>query len=68
MKRSFNSPYSGVFCVTNDLLTLVPPGIPDDDVAAIGDALGTTVKVITIGGSSVLGTLVATNNKGLFGF
>ena len=64
-KDLFNSPYSGVFCVTNDLLTLVPPGIPDDDVAAIGDALGTTVKVITIGGSSVLGTLVATNNKGL---
>ena len=64
-KDLFNSPYSGVFCVTNDLLTLVPPGIPDDDMAAIGDALGTTVKVITIGGSSVLGTLVATNNKGL---
>ena len=64
-KDHFNSPYSGVFCVTNDLLTLVPPGIPDDDMAAIGDALGTTVEVITIGGSSVLGTLVATNNKGL---
>lgn len=64
-KDLFNSPYSGVFCVTNDLLTLVPPGIPDDDMAAIGEALGTTVEVITIGGSSVLGTLVATNNKGL---
>ena len=64
-KDLFNSPYSGGFCVTNDLLTLVPPGIPDDDMAAIGDALGTTVEVITIGGSSVLGTLVATNNKGL---
>ena len=64
-KDLFNSPYSGVFCVTNDLLTLVPPGIPDDDMAAIGEALGTTVQVITIGGSSVLGTLVATNNKGL---
>ena len=64
-KDLFNSPYSGVFCVTNDLLTLVPPGIPDDDMTAIGEALGTTVEVITIGGSSVLGTLVATNNKGL---
>ena len=64
-KDLFNSPYSVVFCVTNDLLTLVPPGIPDDDMAAIGEALGTTVEVITIGGSSVLGTLVATNNKGL---
>lgn len=64
-KDLFNSPYSGVFCVTNDLLTLLPPGIPNDDMAAIGEALGTTVEVITIGGSSVLGTLVATNNKGL---
>ena len=64
-KDLFNSPYSGVFCVTNDLLTLVPPGIPNDDMAAIGEALGTTVEVITIGGSSVLGTLVAANNKGL---
>ena len=29
-KDLFNSPYSGVFCATNDLVTLVPPGIPDD--------------------------------------
>ena len=27
----FNSPYSGVFCTTNDVLTLVPPGIPKDE-------------------------------------
>ena len=64
-KDLFNSPYSGVFCVTNDTLTLVPPGIPEDDMESIGKALGTAVEVITIGGSSVLGTLVATNNKGI---
>tara|TARA_B100000965_G_scaffold259995_1_gene219209 strand:- start:457 stop:1134 length:678 start_codon:yes stop_codon:yes gene_type:complete len=64
-KDLFNSPYSGVFCVTNDSLTLVPPGIPEDDMESIGEALGTAVEVITIGGSSVLGTLVATNNKGI---
>ena len=64
-KDLFNSPYSGVFCVTNDLVTLVPPGIPDDDMEAISEALGTEVEVITIGGSSVLGTLIAMNNKGI---
>ena len=52
-KDLFNSPYSGVFCATNDLVTLVPPGIPDDDMEAISEALGTKVEVITIGGSSV---------------
>ena len=64
-KDLFNSPYSGVFCATNDLLTLIPPGIPEDDMEAISDALGTKIGVITIGGSSVLGTLVAMNNKGI---
>ena len=62
-KDLFNSPYSGVFCATNDLLTLIPPGIPEDDMDAISEALGTKVEVITIGGSSVLGTLVAMNNN-----
>ena len=64
-KDLFNSPYSGVFCATNDLVTLVPPGIPEDDMEAISEALGTKVEVITIGGSSVLGTLIAMNNKGI---
>tara|TARA_B100000959_G_C14938023_1_gene606573 strand:- start:1246 stop:1818 length:573 start_codon:yes stop_codon:yes gene_type:complete len=32
---------------------------------AISDTLGTSIEVTTIGGSSVLGTLVAMNNKGL---
>ena len=49
----FNSPYAGVFCTTNDILTLIPPGIPKDDIDAISDALGTTVESVTIGGSRV---------------
>ena len=61
----FNSPYSGVFCTTNDALTLVPPGIPQDDIEAISKALETTVEVITIGGSRVIGTLIAMNAQGL---
>jgi len=64
-KDLFNSPYSGVFCASNDLVTIIPPGIPKDDMGAISEALGTEVQVITIGGSSVLGTLVAMNNKGV---
>ena len=42
-KDLFNSPYSGVFCATNDLVTLVPPGIPKDDMEAISETLGTEV-------------------------
>ncbi|MED6305375.1 MAG: translation initiation factor IF-6 [Candidatus Thermoplasmatota archaeon] len=61
----FNSPYSGVFCTTNDALTLVPPGIPQDDIEAISKALETTVEVITIGGSRVIGTLITMNAQGL---
>ena len=34
-KDLFNSPYAGVFCATNDNLTLVPPGIPKDDMEAV---------------------------------
>ena len=61
----FNSPYAGVFCTTNDVLTLIPPGIPQDDIVAISEALETTVEPITIGGSRVVGTLVAMNSQGL---
>ena len=61
----FNSPYVGVFCTTNEVLTLIPPGIPKDDVEAISGALGTTVESVTIGGSRVVGTLVAMNGHGL---
>ena len=64
-KNLFNSPYSGVFCATNDNLTLIPPGIPEDDMEAISEALSTKFEVITIGGSSVLGTLLAMNNHGI---
>ena len=64
-KDLFNSPYAGVFCATNDFLTLVPPGIPEDDMEAISEALGTKLEVVTLGGSRVLGTLIAINNKGI---
>ncbi len=64
-KDLFNSPYAGVFCATNDNLTLVPPGIPADDMEAISEALGTKLEVITLGGSRVLGTLIAMNDSGI---
>ena len=64
-KDLFNSPYAGVFCSTNDNLTLVPPGIPADDMEAISEALCTKLEIITLGGSRVLGTLIAMNNNGI---
>ena len=64
-KDLFNSPYAGV-CATNDNLTLVPTGIPEDDMKAMSEALGTELEIITLGGSRVLGTLIAMNNNGIF--
>ena len=64
-KDLFNSPYAGVFCATNDNLTLVPPGIPEDDMEELSEALGTRLEIITLGGSRVLGTLIAMNNSGI---
>ena len=64
-KDLFNSPYAGVFCATNDNLTLVPPGIPEDDMEELSEALGTKLEIITLGGSRVLGTLIAMNNSGI---
>ena len=64
-KDLFNSPYAGVFCATNDYLTLVPPGIPKDDMEELSEALGTKLEIITLGGSRVLGTLIAMNNSGI---
>ena len=64
-KDLFNSPYAGVFCATNDNLTLVPPGIPKDDMEELSEALGTKLEIITLGGSRVLGTLIAMNNSGI---
>ena len=64
-KNLFNSPYAGVYSLSNDKVTFLPPGIPEDDMSEISEALGTKVEIITIGGSSVLGTLAAMNNNGL---
>lgn len=63
-KNLFNSPYAGVFSATNDKLTFLPPGIPEDDMDDISQALSTEIEIVTVGGSSVLGTLIAMNNNG----
>ncbi|OIR12578.1 MAG: hypothetical protein BEU05_03050 [Marine Group III euryarchaeote CG-Bathy2] len=61
----FNSPYVGVFCAVSEAVALLPPGIPADDREAISEALGAPVIEATVGGSRVLGTLVALNSQGL---
>ncbi|MEC7930577.1 MAG: translation initiation factor IF-6 [Candidatus Thermoplasmatota archaeon] len=61
----FNSPYVGVFCAVSDALALLPPGIPADDRESISETLGAPVIEATVGGSRVLGTLVAMNSQGL---
>ena len=47
-KNLFNSPYAGVYSLSNDKVTLLPPGIPEDDMSEISEALGTKIEIITI--------------------
>jgi len=61
----FNSPYSGIFCVTSEKLTLLPPGLSEEEYRDIGKALDTEVEIITVGGSRVIGSLICLNDNGL---
>ena len=61
----FNSPYSGVFCATSEKLTLLPPGLSEEEYEDIGKALDTKVEIITIGGSRVIGSLICLNDNGI---
>ncbi|PKK81630.1 MAG: translation initiation factor IF-6 [Thermoplasmata archaeon HGW-Thermoplasmata-2] len=58
------NPFLGVFCRVNDSYALVPPGLPKDDMAQIAATLGVEVTPMTIGCGTILGSLIAMNNKG----
>lgn len=61
----FNSPYSGVFCTTSEKLTLLPPGLSEEEYRDIEEALDTKVEIITVGGSRVIGSLICLNDNGI---
>lgn len=58
------SPYIGVFAAANDHVALLPPAAPPGLVRELERALGCKALVLTVGGSTILGTVVAMNSRG----
>jgi len=59
------NPYVGVFCAANDELLVVPPGLPRAAIKHLDEALETRHVVTLIGHSTVIGSLLAMNSKGI---
>ncbi len=61
----FGSPNIGVYAFCNEKIAIVPPGLPERRIQRFHDYLGVDVCVTGVGGSSLLGVLVAANSNGL---
>src|SRR2546427_9973975 len=59
------NPYIGVFCAANDELLIVARDVPKSAVRHIGGALETSPIVASVGHSTVVGSLLALNSKGI---
>lgn len=58
-------PYLGVFAEATETRLFLPPGITASAVAALEQTLGVQSHTVTVGGTRVIGTLLAANSKGL---
>ena len=58
------SPYVGVFARASDRVALVPPGTPDEVVARVREALKVDVVPLQVGGSNIIGSVLAMNSQG----
>lgn len=64
-RLDFNSnSYLGVFCRTNDSFAVASPFLTDKEQSIIKSVLKVDVKNITIGGSTIAGSLLAMNSNG----
>src|SRR5438445_234238 len=57
--------YIGVFCAANDELLIVAPDVPKSATRHIVGALETSPIVTSVGHSTVVGSLLALNSKGI---
>lgn len=66
LKRlDFNSnPYVGVFCRANDDIAFVHPFLQDKEKEVIREVLKVKIIETTVGGSTVMGSLIALNSSG----
>lgn len=58
------SPYVGVYCVGSEKRVFVPAVLEQRGVDPIEEALGVPARRLTIGGSTILGTLTSFNSRG----
>lgn len=58
------SPYLGVFARASDRAVLVPPGTPEPVLAEVSRALGVPAHTLSVGGSNIIGSVVAMNSRG----
>jgi len=67
LKRvDFNgNPHVGVYCKANDKVAFVQPLLRPKDLKEIEEALKVKVVELTIGGSSIIGSLIAINSHGI---
>jgi translation initiation factor 6 len=59
------NPSIGLYVLSLDTVCLIPPGIPQRKIEAIGRELDVPVYQSTIAGSSLIGVLAAGNSKGI---
>jgi len=59
------NPYVGVFAAANDEFLLVPSHMPKAALRQMTEALETSAVQTSVGGSTVLGSLVAMNSNGV---
>jgi len=67
LKRvDFNgNPHVGVYCKANDKVAFIQPLLRPKDLKEIEEALKVKVVELTIGGSSIIGSLIAINSHGI---
>lgn len=58
------NPYVGVVCAASEDLVLVPNEAKEEHVQLISETLGVPAVSMTVGGTNLLGTMVAMNSRG----
>ncbi len=58
------NPYVGVRCAASEGLVLMPSEATDAEARAVAEALGAEVLRLTVGGTNLIGTMVAINSRG----
>jgi translation initiation factor 6 len=58
------SPYLGVYCAASESALFIPVMVEDGPLDNISEALGTPAQRLTIGGSTILGSLMCLNSRG----